>query len=111
MWEGGDDDLKDFRPISLVGSLRKLLAKVLPYKLKEVVGEVIFYFQNAFVKGRQILEAILFLLPMKTLTPGCGFDGLRCKPGIEKAYYHIHWNLLSSIFDKMGFAHKRIWWE
>lgn len=53
------DDLRDFRPINLVGSLYKLLAKVLTNKLKKVVGKVIPSSQNAFVEGRQILDVIL----------------------------------------------------
>ena len=37
----GAEDLRDFRPISLVGSVYKLLAKVLANRLKLVMGEVI----------------------------------------------------------------------
>ena len=36
----GVDDFKDFRPISLVGSLYKLIAKVLANILKKVMGRV-----------------------------------------------------------------------
>ncbi|RVW44014.1 hypothetical protein CK203_074973 [Vitis vinifera] len=52
-------DLIDFRPISLVGGLYKLLAKVLANRLKKVVGKVVSSAQNVFVEGRQILDAAL----------------------------------------------------
>ena len=39
--KGGAEDLKDFKPISLVGSLYKLLAKVLANKLKNVMGKIV----------------------------------------------------------------------
>ena len=46
--KGEAEDLKDFRPISLVGSLYKLLAN----RIKKVMGKVISESQNAFVEGR-----------------------------------------------------------
>ncbi|RVW29580.1 Exonuclease 1 [Vitis vinifera] len=55
----GAEDLRDFRPISLVGGLYKLLAKVLVNRLKKVMGKVVSSAQNAFVEGRQILDAVL----------------------------------------------------
>jgi hypothetical protein len=51
--------LNDFRPISLVGSLYKILAKVLANRLRMVIGSVISETQSAFVKDRQILDGIL----------------------------------------------------
>ncbi|PNX58846.1 cysteine-rich receptor-like protein kinase, partial [Trifolium pratense] len=51
--------LNDFRPISLVGSLYKILAKVLANRLRQVIGSVISESQTAFVKNRQILDGIL----------------------------------------------------
>ena len=57
--KGGAEDLGDFRPISLLGGLYKLLAKVLANRLKKVIGKVVSPDQNAFVTGRQILDASL----------------------------------------------------
>ncbi|GAU51343.1 hypothetical protein TSUD_13210 [Trifolium subterraneum] len=51
--------LHDFRPISLVGSIYKILAKVLANRLRLVIGSVISESQTAFVKDRQIPDGIL----------------------------------------------------
>lgn len=48
----GAEDTKDYRPISLVGGVYKLLTKVLANRLKKVVGKVVSKYQNAFVEGR-----------------------------------------------------------
>ena len=50
--EGDVEDLRDYRPIGLVGWLYKLLAKVLANRLKQVVGKVVSLSENAFVKER-----------------------------------------------------------
>lgn len=55
----GAKELKEFRPISLVGCIYKLISKVLARRLSRVLGEVIGENQNAFVEGRQILDAVM----------------------------------------------------
>ncbi|KAL4282967.1 hypothetical protein GQ457_16G007830 [Hibiscus cannabinus] len=48
--------IDDFRPISLVNSLYKILAKVLSKRLDGCLEEVIGVTQFAFLKGKQILD-------------------------------------------------------
>ncbi|RVW61121.1 hypothetical protein CK203_020538 [Vitis vinifera] len=55
----GGRGLGDYRPISLLGGLYKLLAKVLANRLKKIIDKVISPDQNAFIKGRQILDGSL----------------------------------------------------
>lgn len=51
--------LNDFRLISLVGSMYKILAKVLANRLHSVICSVVSNTQVAFIKGRQIVYDIL----------------------------------------------------
>ncbi|GKU94200.1 hypothetical protein SLEP1_g7726 [Rubroshorea leprosula] len=53
--------LKDYRPISLLGCVYKLLAKVLANRLKSVIAEIVSETQSAFVGGRQLVDSVLVL--------------------------------------------------
>ena len=44
--------MTNFRPISLLGRLYKLLVKVLANRLEKVVRKVVSIWQHAFVGGR-----------------------------------------------------------
>ena len=46
-------NIKDFRPINLVGSVYKLPSKVLVNRLRVVLDNLISETQNSFVGGRQ----------------------------------------------------------
>ena len=93
----------DFRPISLVGSLYKLLAKILANRSKRVVGKVISNSQHAFVEGRQILDVVLIVKEALDSRLKSVKGGIICKMDIEKAYDHVNWGFLLAILDKMGF--------
>ncbi|GKC16697.1 putative RNA-directed DNA polymerase, eukaryota, reverse transcriptase zinc-binding domain protein, partial [Tanacetum coccineum] len=53
--------VKDFRPISLIGSIYKIIAKILTNRLVDVLGGIINEVQSAFIKDRQILDGPFIL--------------------------------------------------
>ncbi|WMV29117.1 hypothetical protein MTR67_022502 [Solanum verrucosum] len=52
-------ELKDFRPISLITGVYKVIAKLLAERLKRVIDKLVNKNQMAFIKGRQIMDATL----------------------------------------------------
>ena len=83
---------KDLRPISLVGGIYKILTKVLANRIKRVLDKVISKSQNAFVEGRQILDAVLIANEIVDSSLRRKECGLICKLDIEKAYDSIRWD-------------------
>ena len=107
--KGEAEEIRDFRPINLVNSLYKLIAKVLANRLKKVMSKLVNTSQNAFVAGRQILDASLIANVVIDSITKKKEKGILCKLDIEKAYDTLNWNFLLSSLQKMGFGER--WFE
>ncbi|MCH85138.1 cysteine-rich receptor-like protein kinase, partial [Trifolium medium] len=95
--------LNDFRPISLVGSLYKILAKVLANRLRLVIGSVISESQTAFVKDRQILDGILIANEVVDEARKSKKELMLFKVDFEKAYDSVDWDYLDVVMGRMSF--------
>jgi hypothetical protein len=49
--------VRDYRPITLIHSVGKLIAKVMVNRLAPKLGELVHVSQNAFIKGRFIHDS------------------------------------------------------
>ena len=103
-------NIKDFWPISLIGSMYKLLAKVLANRLKGVLDGLVSDSQNAFVGGRQMVDSVLMANECLDSRLKSGVPGILCKLDIEKAYDHVNWNCLIHLMGRMGFGSKWQGW-
>lgn len=56
---GNPKGMNDFRPISLIGCMTKVLSKLLAKKLKGVLHKVISSPQSAFIEDRQMVDRTL----------------------------------------------------
>lgn len=96
--------LKDFRPISLINSMYKVLAKILSKRLASVLNSVISENQPAFLSSRNISEGILISNEIID-------EAKRKKKGVsilqvdfEKAFDSIQWSFLDHMLSKLGFC-------
>ena len=98
--------ISDFRPISLITCLYKVITKFLSGRLRGVLQETIHSTQGAFVKGRQILDVVLITNEIVDEKRRSTEEGVVFKIDFEKAYDHVKWDFLDHVLEKKGFSPK-----
>ena len=83
---------------------------MLANRLKGVLAKVISETQNAFVEGRQILDAVLIANEVIDSILKSNGRAILCKLDIEKAYDYVEWSFLLTDMEKMGFGDKWLRW-
>ena len=66
--------------------------------------------QNAFVEGKQILDATLIANEAIDSMLRRKESRLLCKLDIKNAYDHVGWDFFPLVMDKMGFGRNWINW-
>uniref|UniRef100_A0A803QQM3 Reverse transcriptase domain-containing protein n=1 Tax=Cannabis sativa TaxID=3483 RepID=A0A803QQM3_CANSA len=102
--------VKDYRPISLITSVYKIIAKTLATRLRGVLGETISETQSAFVEGRQILDSVLMANEAVEDYRSRGKKGIVLKIDFEKAYDRVDWGFLDLVMRKKGFGERWTKW-
>lgn len=107
----GASVISDFRPISCLNTLYKVIARLLVRRIKPILPELIVLNQTAFVKGRLIVE--------NTVLAGELVNGYHRKTGpkritikvdIAKAFDTLSWEFLFGCLDGLQLPSVLITW-
>ncbi|KAL9664080.1 hypothetical protein QQ045_019477 [Rhodiola kirilowii] len=102
----------DFRPISLVNSIYKILSKCLARRLSSVLPHLISANQSAFIANRSILDGIMVTNELIHALKIEKRAALIIKLDFRKAYDSVSWQYLRLIQRCMGFGNTwRKWME
>ena len=99
-------EVKDFRPISLVGGVYKIIAKVLATRLHMVMEDIISRSQNAFVRNWQIFDAMLIVNKCLDNRVKTSLPRILCKLDVEKAFDYVNCGFLMQLLERSGFSTK-----
>ncbi|XP_020109325.1 uncharacterized protein LOC109724810 [Ananas comosus] len=100
----------DYRPISLLNGIQKILSKVLANRLEQVMDNLISPSQSAFLKGRNITDAYVTVAELLSWGNKKAIEGVTVKVDFEKAYDRIDWSFLFRILRWWGFDDKWCGW-
>jgi len=103
-------NLNEYRPISLIGCVYKIVAKLLANRLKKVMLDIIDERQSAFISGRQLLHSVLIVNEAVEEAKRCYKPCLVFKVDYERAYDLVSWVFLSYMMKRLGFYPKWICW-
>nr|GEZ90543.1 cysteine-rich receptor-like protein kinase [Tanacetum cinerariifolium] len=95
--------VKDFRPISLIGSLYKIIAKILANHLVVVLGDIVSDVKSAFVADKQILDGPSILNDLIQWCKSKKKQTMIFKVDFEKAFDSVRWDYLDDVLKKFGF--------
>jgi hypothetical protein len=99
----GAEDISDYRPISLIHAIAKIIAKVLALRLSPLMNDLVSNAQSAFIKKRSIHDNFLYVRNLakrfhKNKTPALLF-----KLDIRKAFDSVRWEFIVDLLQRRGF--------
>ncbi|KAE8673674.1 AP-2 complex subunit alpha-2 [Hibiscus syriacus] len=104
------ESLEDNMPISLVGSLYKIISKVLSKRLVSCIKDLVSPYQFAFIPGRQLLDCAFLANEGIDYWRKQGRKGVVFKIDFRRVYDTVEWPILLKVMKAMGFGEKWVSW-
>ncbi len=100
----------DFRPISLLNGIQKIISKVLANILTPILHNLISHTQSIFLKGRNISDVFATACELLGWSNRSKNEGVGVKVDFEKASDKLNWAFLHRIMIWWGFGERWCGW-
>ena len=107
---GKHSQLTNLRPITLLGSFYKIVAKVLANRLQDHLQDLIRPNQVGFVRGRCIIDNIVLVNEAMDWAERSNQEIAIVLLDFDKAYDRIDWQFLEHTLLRMGFTEQWVGW-
>nr|GEY21640.1 retrovirus-related Pol polyprotein from transposon TNT 1-94 [Tanacetum cinerariifolium] len=94
----------DFRHISLIGCVYKVVTNILANRLATVISNLVSDIQSAFVANRQILDGPFILNELLALCKRKKKQAMIFKVNFSKAHDSVRWDYLLDVLQAFGFG-------
>ncbi|WVZ63220.1 hypothetical protein U9M48_012865 [Paspalum notatum var. saurae] len=98
--------VKEFRPISLIHIIAKLVTKVLANRLAPLLPALVPANRSVFVRGRNIHDNFLFVQQMVKSLHAKKEAHILLKLDISKAFDSVSWSFLLEVLQQRGFGQR-----
>ena len=102
--------LKNWRPITLLNVLYKIISGCLSHRIKQTLNPIISDTQTGFLKGRYIGENTRFIYDIMAYTETNNIPGLLVLIDFEKAFDSMSWSFIYKVLKYYGFGGNFIQW-
>ena len=102
----GAESIVDYRPISLIHGIAKIIAKVLSIRLGPHMSTLVSNAQSAFIKTRSIHDNFMYVRNLARRLHKSKTPSLLFKLDIRKAFDSVKWEYLLDLLRRRGFPSK-----
>eukprot|EP00253_Pinus_taeda_P013002 PITA_13002 len=104
------ETFSDYRPISLCNISFKIISKIIAERIKGILAIHLTSDQHAFLKGRNIMDAVASTQECIHSIFTNDLDGAILKIDLQKAYDYVDWGFIRCLLAHIGIRPDMIMW-